>query len=91
MGYTPEQMSERSKKTHQKHPELASRMGKNSAERNKKEKSKSVVCFETNIVYPSISEASRQTEIDPGSISRSCYNNHRAAGGFHWNFAGESK
>jgi group I intron endonuclease len=91
LSYTPEQMSERSKKTHVKHPDLASRMGKKSAMRKKKEKSKKIICVETNIEYPSISEASRQTGINPGSISRSCHINHKTAGGFHWVFFGESK
>jgi|LauGreDrversion4_2_1035121.scaffolds.fasta_scaffold445912_1 group I intron endonuclease len=87
MGYTFEEMSERSKATHRKHPDLASRMGKVSAEKNAASKSKQVFCLDTGVTYPSISEASRQTGINPGTISRSCKREGEVrGGGLRWKF-----
>jgi hypothetical protein len=92
LGYTFEQMSERSKNTHKKHPDLASRMGVASAIKNAALKSKQVVCLDTGIVYPSLSEASRQTGINTGTISRSCKRNGTVrGGGFRWNYVGDLK
>ena len=88
MGYTLDQMSQRSKAIHQKHPNLASKMGTISAIKNSAAKSKRVTCLDTGEVFPSISEASRQTGINPGAISRSCSRNGNVkAGGVKWNFA----
>ena len=43
-----------------------------------------VLCVETDVVYPSVREASRQTGINRGNIS-SCLNGKlKSAGGFHW-------
>ena len=47
---------------------------------------KKVRCIETGIVYSSISEASRQTGINIGSISQCCNGKQKTAGGFHWEF-----
>jgi group I intron endonuclease len=91
MGYSFEERSQISKKTHIKYPDLASRMGKKSAVRKKLEKSKKVRCVETGFEYPSISEASRQTGVNVGSISRCCRKPHKTASGFHWEFSGECK
>lgn len=49
-------------------------------------KTKSVICIETNEVYPSVSEASRQTGINAGSISMTCNGKLNTAGKFHWKF-----
>ena len=46
--------------------------------------SKPVLCLETGVVYPSMTEASRQTGIDDGSISLCCNGKRKTAGGFHW-------
>ena len=51
---------------------------------NRKDQSTPVLCVETGEVYPSISEAGRQTSIDFRNIS-ACFNGKRkTAGGFHW-------
>ena len=49
-------------------------------------RSKKVRCIETGIVYPSASEAARQTGIDKSSISKCCRGKLKTAGGFHWEF-----
>ena len=48
--------------------------------------SKSVRCVETNIVYSSISEASRMTGAEVSAISKCCnhYKRYKASGGYHW-------
>jgi hypothetical protein len=61
-------------------------MGKISAEKNAEKKSKKVICIDTGVEYPSISAASRDTGINPGGISRSCYSDRKIAGGFRWGF-----
>lgn len=43
-----------------------------------------VMCVETGAVYESVSEASRQTSINRGSISACMYNEQCRAGGYHW-------
>ena len=53
-------------------------------------RNKSVHCIETNIIYSSISEATRQTGINNGDISRVCNGIRKIAGGCHWQFV-ESK
>ena len=51
---------------------------------NNKHKKK-VICIETNIIYESMRDADRQTNIDYRNIHRSC-NNHKKAGGYHWKY-----
>lgn len=46
--------------------------------------SKPVLCVETGELYPSMTEASRQTGIDDGCISLCCNGKRKTAGGFHW-------
>lgn len=48
-----------------------------------------VICIETGIIYESTREASRQTGIDQGSISKCCRNipHYITAGGYHWVYA----
>lgn len=48
--------------------------------------SKKVLCVETGEIYPSISEACRQTGAYQGSISNVCIGKYKTAGGFHWKF-----
>jgi general stress protein YciG len=63
--------------------ETRKKNGKKTAEKH----SKPVVCLDTGAVYPSASQAARETGIQRGSISASCGNPKRKAGGFHWQFA----
>lgn len=50
--------------------------------------SKSCVCLETQTVYKSIAEASRQTGINSRGISHVCNKDprYKTAGGYHWAF-----
>ena len=48
--------------------------------------SKKVRCIETGIVYPSASEASRQTGINQSGISRCRNGAYKTAGGYHWEY-----
>lgn len=43
-----------------------------------------VVCVETGVVYPSVREAERQTDIKWQNISACCNGKQKTAGGFHW-------
>ena len=45
-----------------------------------------VMCIETGMVYESANEASRQTGIPQGHISRSCREKQSTARGFHWRY-----
>lgn len=48
---------------------------------------KKVLCIETNIVYNSITEAERQTNVNRQNISKVCNKKGlKTAGGFHWEF-----
>lgn len=49
--------------------------------------SKSIICEETGIIYRSIREAWRQTEIFHGSICKCCKGKVQTAGGYHWKYA----
>lgn len=46
---------------------------------------KSIICVETGIIYESINEAGRKTNIDYRNIQRSCKRNN-VAGGYHWQY-----
>ena len=48
--------------------------------------SKPVKCVETDIIYRSVHEVSRQTKIDATSISRACRGKQQIAGGYHWKY-----
>lgn len=43
-----------------------------------------VLCAETGGQYPSVHEASRQTDVDQSSISACLNGRRKTAGGFHW-------
>lgn len=43
-----------------------------------------VLCIEIGTVYPSVSEASRQTNITRENISKCCDGKRKTAGDFHW-------
>jgi group I intron endonuclease len=47
---------------------------------------KAVLCVETGIVYESISQASRMTQINLGHIASTCKGIRKSAGGFHWKY-----
>jgi hypothetical protein len=47
-------------------------------------RSKSVLCIDTGIIYPSISEAQRQTGFSEKGISLCCRKLQDKCGGFHW-------
>lgn len=49
---------------------------------------KAVLCIETNVIYESITEASRQTGTAKSTISTICNQklDQRTAGGYHWRF-----
>lgn len=47
---------------------------------------KSVICIENNMIYQSIMDAERTTNIHSGSISSCCRNRQKTAGGFHWKY-----
>lgn len=51
---------------------------------NHPDKSTPVLCMETDIVYPSLHEASRQTGVNQPSISACINGKYKSAGGFHW-------
>lgn len=50
---------------------------------------KRVMCIETNIIYESIGEASRNTNIDKTTISRCCNKKQKTAGGYQWCYIDE--
>ena len=59
------------------------------AHKNHPSFSKKVLCIETNIVYPSIGEASRQTGITYQNISGVCREKQKTTGGYHWKYIEE--
>ena len=54
---------------------------------NDQQKSKRVRCVETGEVYPSQSEAARQTGMNRSNIAQVCRGERKTVGGFHWEFA----
>lgn len=54
-----------------------------------KSSDKKVICIETNIIYDSITKASKSTNIHSSSISNVCHGKRKTAGGFHWRFYDE--
>ena len=59
------------------------------ANKNRPSTSKPILCVETNIVYPSIGEASRQTGIAQQTISNVCREKQKTTGGYHWKYIEE--
>ena len=51
---------------------------------NRPDKSMSVLCIETTVVYPSVREAERLTGVSNSDISRCINGKRKSAGGFHW-------
>ena len=48
--------------------------------------SKPVRCIETNIVYPSMTEAAKQINANRNSITCCCKGTQKTAGGYHWEY-----
>lgn len=48
--------------------------------------SQPVRCIETNIIYPSMREAQRQTKIFSTAIGKVCKGERKTAGGYHWEY-----
>lgn len=53
---------------------------------NNTKRSKKVLCIEINTIYPSISEAQRQTGYSEKGISLCCRKLQEKCGGYHWTF-----
>lgn len=53
---------------------------------NHPNKSKQVLCVETNIIYPSVNEVQRQLGFSRGNISSACNGRFKQAYGFHWRY-----
>ena len=51
--------------------------------------SRSVRCIETGVIYKSVIEARRQTNIDDSSISKCCRGIYKTSGGYHWEYVEE--
>lgn len=47
---------------------------------------KKVICVETKVIYPSISEAARQLGLNLSSISQCCTGQRQTTGGYHFEF-----
>ena len=71
-----EEWRERSYQTYLKHKEQQDKQ----IQEFHKQQSKKVKCLETGIIYPSASEASRQTKISQGNISACCRGERLSAG-----------
>ena len=48
--------------------------------------SKKIKCIDTNKVFNSVSEASREYKIPAGNISKCCNGQRKIAGGYRWIF-----
>lgn len=59
-------------------------------EDNKNNKKIPILCVETNIIYESIREASRQTGISRGGLNAALLKNTSTAHGYHWRFINEN-
>lgn len=47
---------------------------------------RAIICIETNVIYPSACEASRQTKINRASIDLACRGKRKTAGKYHWKY-----
>ena len=65
--------------------------GKINGAKNGKRSSKPVKCIETNIIYLSVCDASRQTGIPQSSISYCCNGKLKTAGEYHWQFVNKQE
>ena len=70
-----------------KNPELRKRLSE--LAKNRKNNTKKVKCIETNKIYQTIREASKDTNIGAWSIGQNCLGKTKTAGNLHWEFAKE--
>ena len=63
--------------------------GAKNGRKSAKKLSKPVKCLETNIIYPSVREASRQTKIPLSSIGYCCRGECKTAGKYHWEYVNQ--
>lgn len=56
------------------------------AQKNREDLSKKVICVETCEVFESIHDAERKTGIYSGNISKACTGKYKTTGGYHWKF-----
>lgn len=49
-------------------------------------KPRKVICIETKTIYPSIAQASRDTNIHRTGINRAVIKKYLKAGGYHWSY-----
>lgn len=61
------------------------------AQRSGDTRGKTVRCVETGLVYPSISKAARETNINVSSIMRCASGTQKSAGGYHWEYVKEGE
>ena len=54
--------------------------------KNRKDKSKKVLCIETGEIFESVKDAQRKTGIYHGNISKVCHGKLKISGGYHWKF-----
>jgi hypothetical protein len=45
-----------------------------------------VMCIETGIIYSSINEAARNTNVNSGTICKCCKGIKKSGGGYHWKY-----
>lgn len=55
-------------------------------QRNDIKKSIPVKCLETQIIYPSIREAARETGLDDSAIAKTCKGIYKTTHGYHWGY-----
>jgi group I intron endonuclease len=67
--------------------EGARKAGKQNGSASCKKRSKPVVCVETGVTYPSLTDASASTGVQRPNIGSCCRGTREKAGGFHWKFA----
>lgn len=68
-------------------PELRKRLSEKAKQR--KNNTKKVRCIETNKIYQTIREASKDTNIGAWGIGQNCLKKRKSAGKLHWEFAKE--
>lgn len=59
---------------------------KESIERFRQRSMKRIICVETNELFNSLTEASKEKAVSLSNICKSCKDNKRMAGGFHWKY-----
>ena len=61
-------------------------------ERSAKAHGKRVLCVETNTIYDSIAQASRETGLSHGNICQCCKGQiYKTVGGFHWKYVDDTE